>query len=142
MEKFMLGQEVVITGKLVKEYLSAYEVEVMKEQIKETGQPAASKKYSVKKFDKPKFGIVVGTRSIVGSRLHYLDTSFNTPIVSTKTIRQPAVVVATDLRGLYYVPMTMVQDYEEWEFGDLDELDEEFDFDDELDELDDELCEL
>lgn len=122
MEKFRLGQEVVIGGKFVKKGIPGFEVEKAKMEIRETGISVTSHKYDVENFAEPKAGIVVGIRSIVCSRLHYLDTTASGgKFVDTKTIRQPAVIVATDLRGLYYVPMSLVQDYEEWEFEELEE---------------------
>lgn len=139
MKKFTLGQEVVFSGRLRKKFVSRNAVEEMKHEILATGQPVASQKYKVIPFGTVKRGIVVGMRSIVGSRLHYLDTTFGRPTVETKTMRQPAVIVATDLRGLCYVPLDMVMDYEEYESVDFDDFDDEFDFDDDdLEEFDEE----
>lgn len=144
MEKFKLGQKVVISGKLEKQFLSPHQVEKVKRYIHLTGKPVCSSKYDIVGFSQPREGIVVGLRSIVGSRLHYLDTSENTFTVVTKTVRQRVAVVATDLRGLCYVPLFMIQACDDWDefedddFDDLDDLDEDDDFD--LDEYEEELA--
>jgi hypothetical protein len=108
---FELGQEVVIEGKFVNTNVWRYEVEESIARIAKTGEPEISHKYEVEKFDEPRFGVVVGIRSIVASRIHYFDGE----MVNTKTIRQPAVLVACDLRGMVLVPVNMVHDQIEWE---------------------------
>ncbi|KRG11558.1 hypothetical protein ACA29_17120 [Lederbergia galactosidilytica] len=164
-KQFVLGQEVVIKGRYVINPVSPAEVDVVEARIKETGEPEASEKYSVEKFECDKSGIIAGVRSIVGGRIHYLDHNGQ---VVTKTTRQPAYLVATDMRGLCYVPVDMVTDRhglkdeieelkrENYELkfdlhlatdciSHLEEKLEEYtdlfddDLDDELDELEDEL---
>jgi hypothetical protein len=113
---FELGQEVVIEGKFVNTNVWGYEVEEAKKRIEETGVPEISHKYEVEKFEETKFGIVVGVRSIVASRIHYLN-EYN--VIRTKILRQPALLVACDLRGTILVPVNMAYDHLEWvvEFG-------------------------
>lgn len=106
-KQFTLGQEVAITGRLVINPVSPAEVDEVEARIKASGQPESSNKYSVEKFECQKFGVIAGIRSIVGSRIHYLDSNGG---VTTKTTRQPAYLVATDMRGLCYVPVDMVTD--------------------------------
>ncbi|MBP1913257.1 hypothetical protein J2Z23_000189 [Lederbergia galactosidilyticus] len=169
-KQFVLGQEVVIKGRYVINPVSHTEVDEVEARIKVTGQPEASEKYRVESFEVEKHGIITGIRSIVGSRIHYLDHNGQ---VVTKTTRQPAYLVATDMRGLCYVPVDMVTVAEEpeteiaklkqengflkWsngflseylsevrqelaEYKEIDEDDDDLDFDD--DDLDYELDEL
>lgn len=113
---FELGQEVVIEGKFVTANIWGNKVEEAKMRIEATGMREISHKYEVEKFNESKFGIVVGVRSIVASRIHYLNEN---NVVRTKVLRQPAVLVACDLRGTALVPVSMVRDHLGWvdEFG-------------------------
>lgn len=108
---FELGQEVVIKGKFINQEAVITDIEESKKRIEQTGKPEISIKYGVETFDEPKVGIVVGVRNIVGSRIHY----YNGESVQTKTLRQPAIVVACNLRGQFLAPVSMVQDYWEWD---------------------------
>lgn len=152
-KQFTLGQEVAITGRLVINPVSPAEVDEVEARIKASGQPESSNKYSVEKFEHQKVGIIAGIRSIVGSRIHYLDSNGQ---VVTKTTRQPAYLVATDMRGLCYVPLEMVSKTKDWkdllseEFGEyaakhshhgccVCDDDDDFDLDDDFDEFEDEL---
>ncbi|UAT30030.1 hypothetical protein K7T73_15945 [Bacillus badius] len=125
---FKLGQEVVISGKFVKAAVSPSEVQETIETIRKTGAVGFSYKYDVERFTEPKHGIVVGVRSIVRSRVHRMVNSAVGPYYNTETRRQPAYVVATNMRGLYYVPVDMIEDADVFELSDIDE----FEFDDEL----------
>ena len=79
-------------------------------RITATGEPEVSSKYEVERFDAPKLGIVVGIRSVTLSRIHYFDGE----MVLTKITRQPAVLIACDLRGTILVPANLVHDYTDW----------------------------
>ncbi|MCC5802252.1 hypothetical protein [Rossellomorea vietnamensis] len=105
-----LGQEVTLLGKLVKVDVSPKAVADAEARIKSTATPEISRKYKVEEFPQPRTGIVVGVRSVVKERIHFM----NGPILDTKTIRQRVLVVACDLRGQYLVPMDKVVVKEEW----------------------------
>lgn len=107
---FKLGQEVTVLGKLVKVEVTPKVVVDAEARIKTTGVPEISRKYRVEEFTQPCSGIVVGVRSVVKERIHFLNGS----ILDTKTLRQPVLVVACNLRGQYLVPMDKVVVNEEW----------------------------
>jgi hypothetical protein len=112
---FKLGHEVVIEGKLVKKEAFPHVVELMKARIKETGKPEVTSKYEYVKFSEPKYGVVVGIRSVASSRVHYLNPVYDFEFVETKVERMPAVLVACNLRGLHLVPIEKVYDFYDYE---------------------------
>lgn len=142
--KFTLGQAVEITGQYVQKMVTAEMVDKVEARIKASGRPEISRKYNVAKFDHPKQGVVVGIRSIAGERIHYMDPSHGE--VTTKTNRQAAYLIATDMRGLVYVPLDSVDmpktrgELLRKEFGDWVDRNVTFDddlYDDDFDDGDD-----
>lgn len=106
--RFELGQAVEITGQLVAQNVTVEMVDRVEARIKATGVPEVSRKYRVSKFDYPKQGVIVGIRNVAGDRIHYLEQVSGE--VATRTKRQAVYLVATDMRGLVYVPVEMVDE--------------------------------
>lgn len=115
---FKLGEKVMINACFENKFVTRYEVEKMKSAVKR-GAIAISKKYEIKEFQEPRTGIVVGVRSIVDYREHFLN---NNSDVDTRTNRCKAYLVACDLRGLFLVPVNRIISMETWEDDDFDLL--------------------
>lgn len=142
MKRFRLGEKVVASGKLVKAPINQVVVTQIENAVLNHGITATSKKYNVDMFWKAKEGIIVGARSIADTRVHYCEHD----LVSgkhyvTKTKRKKVFLVATDMRGMFYVPEELLMNAEEY-YELVDELEEEdvlFDDEDDFDMLDDDF---
>ncbi|MHC8516189.1 hypothetical protein [Sporosarcina sp. ITBMC105] len=106
--KFTLGQAVEIMGQLVAQNVTVDMVDKVEARIKATGVPEVSCKYDVANFDWPRTGVIVGIRSVAGDRIHYLEQISGE--VVTRTKREAVYLVATDMRGLVYVPVELVNE--------------------------------
>jgi hypothetical protein len=142
---YKLGEKVLVRGQLVKREVNPSVIAQVENAVINHGITATSKKYDTKEFafGKSKEGIIVGVRSIADIREHY---AVREEYV-TKTTRKKVYLVATNLRGLIYVPFELATSISEIdricrEYAIL-ELEEElfgaeeFDFDEDfLDEMD------
>ena len=142
MKKFKLGQEVIVAGKYVKASVNWKMVNEVESAVIQHGITAVSSKYECKMFESPKRGIVVGIRSIGNARVHspWLIGDGKT-VCSTTTQKSGVYLVATNLRGLMYVPVEMIAEYPvEQDFSEED-FDDDFDLseleDDDDDDFDD-----
>lgn len=135
-----LGQSVNVIGKLMKVSPSGYHVEKQERKILKYGIVGVSRKYETVFFNEVKVGIVVGKRSVVGTREHYrvLNPFTGEHVVETKTTRQSVYVVACDLRGLILVPEDCLQKAVEYKC----ECELDFEFEDDDDLFDDDFEEL
>lgn len=99
--QYSLGDKITVNGKYVLREQEPWKVEIMRENVLK-GHELSSRKYDVLSFDKPKQGIVVGRRTL-GIKRKHISTSRGFPYTYTSEY-ETVYLVATDLRGLIYVP--------------------------------------
>ncbi len=147
---YKLGEKVLVRGKLVKRSFDPAHISDVTNAVLKLGITAISKKYEVKEFEfgKSKEGIIVGVRSVADTRYHYAKNFGGNKSYITKTTRKQVYLIATDLKGLIYVPFELVTSVKEidrlckvetrLELLDDDEIDWD-ELDDDFDEYEEEL---